>query len=106
MVLGRQGLWLEGWKFGLYLLVPIVASVAFNDPDRRLYWADYFQFLKYPSNPNTNMKEQWETFQRQQELEKQQREEYRAQLESLQERAKQSRLRMEEEKSKKGWFTW
>mmetsp|Transcript_24359 Transcript_24359/g.41373 ORF Transcript_24359/g.41373 Transcript_24359/m.41373 type:complete len:104 (-) Transcript_24359:26-337(-) len=87
MVLGRQGLWLEAWKFSVYLMVPIVASVAFNDPERQKYWADYFQFLKYPANPNTNIREQFEQQLEQYEKEKEQRKVYREQLKRLQEQA-------------------
>lgn len=109
MVLGRQGLRLEAWKFGVYLIVPIVASVVFNNPERQRYWADYFQFLKYPANPNTNLKEQFEDYQQQFQKEKEQRQAYLEQMRALQESAKKSRQREEEAaaaKAKSTWFGW
>jgi hypothetical protein len=42
MVKGQKGLYLEAWKFAVYLAVPIVASVYYSDPDAQRYWADYW----------------------------------------------------------------
>ena len=42
MAKGRQGLYLEAWKFSVYLAVPILASVYYSDPDNQRYWADYW----------------------------------------------------------------
>lgn len=57
MVKGKPGLYLEAWKFGVYISIPIIASVYYSNPDNQRYWADYWQFIKYPENPNTNVKE-------------------------------------------------
>ena len=91
MVLGKQGLRLEAYKFGLYLFVPIVASVTFNDPDVQKVCADYFQFLKYPANPNTNLKGEFEELLKKRELEKEQRILYAQQVKKLQQSAQKSR---------------
>lgn len=107
MALGKTGMRLEAWKFGIYLFIPIAASVYFNDPERQRYWADYFQFLKYPSSPNTNLKSQFEDLVEQQEKQKQQRDEYAEQMRKLQESAQKSRERREEvaqEENKRGWL--
>lgn len=110
MVLGRKGMQVEAWKFGVYLIIPITASMAFNDPDVQRYWADYFQFLKFPANPNTNMKQQFEETQKQREKDKEQRKAYQEQLRALQDSAKESRRRMEELENaatatkKRRWF--
>jgi len=107
MALGKTGMRLEAWKFCIYLGIPIVASVYFNDPKRQQYWADYFQFLKYPSSPNTNLKSQFEDLVEQQEQQKQQRNEYAEQMRKLQESAQKSRERREaaaQEESKRGWL--
>lgn len=98
---------LEAWKFGIYIAIPIIASVYFNDPKRQEYWADYFQFLKYPSSPNTNLKNQFEDLVKQQEQQKQQRSEYAEQMKRLQESAQKSRERreqQEEQERKRGWL--
>mmetsp|Transcript_9786 Transcript_9786/g.13795 ORF Transcript_9786/g.13795 Transcript_9786/m.13795 type:complete len:113 (-) Transcript_9786:240-578(-) len=109
MVLGRKGLQVEAWKFGVYLMIPITASAAFNYPEMQQYWADYFQFLKYPANPNTNMKEQFEDLQKKREEEKEQRRAYQEQIRMLQESAQQSRRRQEEantesSQGRRRWF--
>ena len=67
MVLGRAGLRLEAQKFAVYLSVPILASLAFNEPSVQRWAADYFQFMKYPSNPKTNLKKEFEELQRERE---------------------------------------
>lgn len=43
MAKGRQGFMLEFWKFGVYLMIPVGASVYFNDPTRQKKNADYWQ---------------------------------------------------------------
>ena len=60
MVLGKAGLRLEAWKFAVYITVPIFASVVYNEPELQRVCADYFQFMKYPANPNTNLREEFE----------------------------------------------
>ena len=79
MAKGRQGFLLEGWKFGIYLLVPITASIYYNNPENQKKSADYWQYVKYPANPSTGWKEQIELMQSQQK----QREVYRQQLQQL-----------------------
>lgn len=59
----------EAQKFALYLLVPITATLAFNEPSVQKWAADYFQFMKYPSNPKTNLKDEFESIKRQREEE-------------------------------------
>ena len=63
----------------------------FNDPDRQKYWADYFQFLTYPPNATTNLKEELEEYKRKYDEEKAQRDAYMEQMRQLQESAKKSR---------------
>ncbi|KAL3811056.1 hypothetical protein ACHAXA_004567 [Cyclostephanos tholiformis] len=95
MVLGKAGMRLEAQKFVVYLLIPITASVAFNEPTVQKWAADYFQFMKYPSNPRTNLREEYEALkkQRDEEVEWERhmaerreagREEYRKQLKLIQ----------------------
>jgi hypothetical protein len=107
MALGKTGMRIEAWKFAVYLTIPIVASIYFNNPEKQKYWADYFQFLKYPSSPNTNLKRQFEDLVEQQEKQKQQRNEYAEQMRKLQESAQKSRERreqVEKEERKRGWL--
>jgi hypothetical protein len=114
MVLGKQGLRLEAWKFSVYLVIPIVASVAFNNPERQKYWADYFHFLKYPANPNIGLKEEFEELRKKREQEKQQRQEYAEQMKRLHQAAKRSReaaaerdhKSIDEETTKKRGWLW
>lgn len=110
MVHGRQGLKLEAFKFGVYLIIPISASLAFNDPKVQQVAADYFQFLKYPANPNTNLKEEFEELVKQKQIEKEQRRLYAEQMKKLQESAQSSRLenelKLKQEGTKRGWFSW
>ena len=111
MVHGKQGLQLEAVKFAMYLGIPILASVSFSYPSVQKYWADYFQFLKYPANPNIGMKEQYEELRQQRELQREQRQEYMNQMKRLQESADSAaahRAKEEEEaaakKTKRGWL--
>lgn len=108
MVLGKQGLRLEAAKFGVYLFIPIVASIGFNSPAVQEYWADYFQFLKFPANPNTRLKEEFEELAKKRALEKEQRREYADQIRKLQESAQRSRAQQqaseEASEKKKGWL--
>ncbi len=110
MVHGRAGMKLEAFKFSLYLIIPVTASLTFNEPKVQQWAADYFQFLKYPKNPNTNLKEEFEELVKKRELEKQQRQAYSEQLKKLQESAQQSRIAaavaQEEGGGENGWFSW
>eukprot|EP01082_Thalassiosira_pseudonana_P013215 g11923.t1 g11923 contig6:870031-870459(+) len=90
MVLGRAGMKLEAQKFALYLLIPITASIVYNEPSVQQWSADYFQFMKYPSNPKTNLKQEFEELRKQREEDakeeerrKKGREEYLMQLKKL-----------------------
>lgn len=111
MVLGRQGMRLEALKFSVYISIPVIASIAFNSPTTQKYWADYYQFLKYPANPNTNLKEEFEELQKQRDLLRDQRKEYAEQVKILQQSAQRSRANAAavaaeeaEGKKKKGWL--
>jgi hypothetical protein len=91
MVLGKAGMRLEAYKFGLYISVPILASVIFNEPEVQRKCADYFQFLKYPANPNTNLREEFEQLAKQRALEREQRAKYAEEVQRMQDNARRSR---------------
>ena len=91
MVLGRAGLKLEAQKFGIYLMIPIVASIAYNEPTVQQWTADYFQFMKYPSNPKTNLREEFEQLQKEKEQEKIQEEKNKESRKVYMEQLKQFR---------------
>lgn len=96
MVKGRKGLYLEAWKFGVYISIPIFASVYYSNPETQRYWADYWQFIKYPENPNTNVKEKIQELITQKELKAEQANVYKEQLRELQQAAERSRKFQEE----------
>ena len=107
MVKGRQGLYLEGWKFAVYLIIPIGASWYYSDPQRQKAAADYWKYIQYPANPNVNMKQQIKELQAQ----KEQRQAYREQMMELQKQAAKSRsssevIKENEEPNKGGWRRW
>jgi Pet100 len=110
MAKGRQGFWLEGGKFAVYLLIPIAASVYYNSPENQKKAADYYQYIKYPSNPATGWKEVIEQAASQQE----QRNAYRQQLQqlninnSINNSTKQSEVAPGESLTAKkpGWWRW
>ena len=77
---GRGSFSMEAWKFSIYLMVPILASVYFDSPENLRKSADYWKFVTYPSNPNTGLKEQIVKSQQQEA----QRIAYREQLAQLQ----------------------
>lgn len=114
MVLGRAGLKLEAQKFGIYLMIPIVASIAYNEPTVQKWAADYFQFMKYPSNPKTNLREEFEQLQKERQQEKIQEEKnkesrkvYMEQLKQL--NAVRNALESPEQQTtevKMGWLSW
>jgi len=83
MALGRTGLRLEAWKFIVYLAIPIGASVAYNEPKLQRFSADYFQMLKYPANPNVNLKKEFEELREKKQMEKEQRQVYNEQMKKL-----------------------
>jgi hypothetical protein len=106
MAKGRPGMYLEGWKFGVYLLIPIVASVYYSDPKRQKISADYWQYCKYPANPNVGMKQQIEDLAKQQK----QRDVYREQMKQLSQSAARAEQQVpeqsEEKASGRGWLGW
>ncbi len=118
MVLGRAGLRLEAQKFAVYLSVPILASLAFNEPSVQRWAADYFQFMKYPSNPKTNLKKEFEELQREREEEMRMqekrikgREEYLAQMKLLNasrggDETGDNNNMETANNSRNGWFGW
>ena len=113
MVLGRAGLRLEAQKFAVYLLIPVTASLAFNEPAVQKWAADYFQFMKYPSNPKTNLKDEYETIKKEREEERSMvekraagREEYLKQLKTLKMMNKTADDSAVNEKKERRWFDW
>eukprot|EP00545_Synedropsis_sp_CCMP1620_P001543 CAMPEP_0119013460 /NCGR_PEP_ID=MMETSP1176-20130426/8462_1 /TAXON_ID=265551 /ORGANISM="Synedropsis recta cf, Strain CCMP1620" /LENGTH=116 /DNA_ID=CAMNT_0006966551 /DNA_START=94 /DNA_END=444 /DNA_ORIENTATION=- len=111
MVLGKRGMRLEAIKFSIYISIPVIASIYFNNPNTQKYWANYYQFLTYPANPNTNLKEEFEELQKQREVQKEQRKEYAEQMKILQQSAQRSRANAaavaaedNDKKKKKGWL--
>jgi hypothetical protein len=105
MAKGRNGFYLEGWKFAVYLAIPLGASWYFNDPARQRESADYWAYCKYPANPNTNMKEQIEELRQKQ----QQRTVYRDQMMELQKQAQRSREAVNDDDDQdtgRGWLRW
>mmetsp|Transcript_11585 Transcript_11585/g.17714 ORF Transcript_11585/g.17714 Transcript_11585/m.17714 type:complete len:132 (-) Transcript_11585:32-427(-) len=121
MVLGRAGMKLEAQKFVVYLSIPIMASLAFNEPTVQQWAADYFQFMKYPSNPKTNLMKEFEQLQREREEEIEEerrmqekrikgREEYLAQMKLLNssrgDNANSSSNPDSTINSRSGWFGW
>jgi Pet100 len=115
MAKGRPGFALEMWKFGVYLMIPVGASIYWNDPDRVKQNADYWQFIKYPpSDPDKVREEVQERIQREKK-EQEQRRIYRDQLQKLQESANRSKQQPSIEqqynsttttKSSHGWWNW
>ena len=91
MVLGKAGMRLEAYKFGLYISVPILASVIFNEPEVQRRCADYFQFLKYPANPNTNLRQEFEELRKQRDEERERRAKYAEEVRRMQDSARRSR---------------
>lgn len=112
MVHGKAGLRLEAWKFGVYLSLPIAASFVFNEPKVQRFCADYFQFLKYPANPNVNLREEFEELAKKRKIENEQRQKYMDELKKIQEGAAEKRrlrelaLRVDEVDGRRGWFSW
>jgi hypothetical protein len=101
MAKGRQGMYLEAWKFGVYLMIPIVATAYYAAPQRQKAAADYWQFVKYPANPNTDLRK---NIQKELEQDKQ-REVYRQQLSQLmKEPQNDAEEQAEPSKSKRPWW--
>jgi hypothetical protein len=106
MVKGKPGLYLEAWKFGVYISIPIIASVYYSNPDNQRYWADYWQFIKYPENPNTNVKEKIQELIDEKEGQREQRMAYQQQLHQLEQAANRSAKFQEEPETKASPSFW
>jgi len=90
MVKGRPGLYLEAWKFGVYVSIPVIASVYFSDPMTIKKSADYWKFIEYPENPNTNVRQKIQKLAKEKEEKREQQMAYTLQLEELQRAAARS----------------
>lgn len=90
MARGRQGFYLEAWKFGVYVSIPVIASVYFSDPETIKKSADYWRFIEYPENPNTNVRQKIQELIKEKEEQKAQRMAYQEQLKELQRAAQRS----------------
>lgn len=101
MAKGRSGFYLEGWKFAVYLALPLGASWYYNDPSRQKASADYWKFVEYPANAN-NLQEQVEELRKQQKS----RQAYKDQLLALEKQAarpKQSATDLVEQEGVSWW---
>ncbi len=90
MVKGRQGLYLEAWKFGVYISIPVFASAYFSDPKTIKEQAEYWKFIEYPENPNTNVRQKIQKLAKEKEEQREQRMAYQRQLQELQRSAARS----------------
>ena len=45
---GHGGLALEGFKFAVYLLIPIGATIVYSDPANMKSIVDHFKFISFP----------------------------------------------------------
>ena len=91
MVKGKKGLYLEAWKFSVYISLPIIASVYHANPETQKKWADYYKFIQYPENPNTNVKQKIQALAKEKEEKREQHLAYQRQLQALQASAERSR---------------
>lgn len=99
---GRGSMWMEGWKFAVYLAIPIAASAYYNNPDRMKKAAEYWQFVQYPANPVTGLREQIIKAHEQSSS----REEYRKQLENLNQTASETTKSSHNKESSRGIWEW
>ena len=90
MVKGRQGLMLEAWKFGVYISIPVFASAYYSDPKTIKEQAEYWKFIEYPENPNTNVRQKIQKLAKEKEEQREQRMAYQKQLQELQRSAERS----------------
>jgi hypothetical protein len=81
---GGRGLYLEAWKFSVYISLPIIASVYYTDPERQKEMADYWKFISYPENPNTNVRQKIQELAKEKDEQREQRLAYQQQLQELQ----------------------
>ena len=90
MVHPKSKFYLEAWKFGIYVSIPVIASIYYSNPETQRYWADYWQYIKYPENPNTNVREKIKQLAEEKELQREQRLAYQQQLQRLQQAAERA----------------
>ena len=93
MVKGRGGMYLEAWKFGVYVSIPVIASAYFSNPETLKQQAEYWKFIEYPENPNTNVRQKIQKLVKEKEDQKEQRAEYQRQIQELQRSAQRARAR-------------
>ena len=75
---------------GIYITLPICLSLYFSNPETQRYWADYYQFIKYPENPNTNVREKIQELAKEKQRQAEQHKVYQQQLRDLADAAKRS----------------
>ncbi len=100
----KSGMRMEAWKFSLYVLIPIVASAYFNSPDTQKYWADYFQYIRYPP-VKESFSEMVADYRKRNIQQQEQRKAYAEQMSVLEESAERSRKfqqQLQQEKQKTG----
>lgn len=113
MAKGTTGFLLEAWKFSIYLIIPIGASWYFNNPSRRQASTEYWQYVKYPADPNTTLRADIQRLVEQQS----QRAVYVEQLRQLETAASRATELIEEEepssssssntnRERRGWWRW
>lgn len=90
MVKGRKGFYLEAWKFCVYVSIPVIASAYFSDPETIKQQAEYWRFIEYPENPNTNVRQKILKLAKEKEEEREQHMAYQLQLQELQRAADRS----------------
>ena len=85
MVAGRQGMKLEAFKFGIYIGIPVLAAGFFNEPETVRWFVDYFQYVKYPApaSADPELRKQLKEQAEKRKLIQQQRNEYKKQLNQL-----------------------
>ena len=91
--------WRNGWE--------LCDSEYWNsDPENQKYWADYWQFIKYPENPNTNVKHKIQELAEKKEKQQEQRRIYQEQLRALQQAAERAESFKEESQMKNPTSWW
>jgi hypothetical protein len=107
---GRGSFHMEAWKFAVYLLVPIGASVYFSNPGRMKQTAEYWKFIEYPPNPNVGLKDEIIAAQKQWQLHNEAYQKSLAELKEANKKRKPIEDNDETERSTPGfwrrWFGW
>ena len=106
MVAGKAGLRLEAFKFGIYVGVPIAASLFFSDPETVKYFVDYFKYIEYPPTENTSdrVKKDIDERIKSRKIYEKQHKEYQEQLKKLNERAKVKNIEDEVYEPHQSWW--